>query len=34
MLGVSDVAEIAAICQVAGDMLTRIGLNLDYQVMD
>jgi peptide/nickel transport system substrate-binding protein len=29
MLGVSDVAEIAAICQVASDMLTRIGLNLD-----
>ena len=34
MLGVSDVPEIAAICQVAGDMFRRIGFNLDYQTMD
>lgn len=34
MLGVTDVPEIAAICEVVGDMLRRIGLNLDYQTMD
>ena len=34
MLGVTDVPEIAAICEVAGDMLRRAGLNLDYQTMD
>jgi peptide/nickel transport system substrate-binding protein len=34
MLGVTDVPEIAAICEVAGDMFRRIGLNLDYQTVD
>ena len=34
VLGVTDVPEIAAICQVVGDMLRRIGLNIDYQSMD
>lgn len=34
MLGVTDVPEIAAICEVVGDMLRRIGLALDYQSMD
>jgi len=34
MLGVTDVPEIAAICQVAGDMFRRIGFNLDYQTVD
>ncbi|WP_426955655.1 ABC transporter substrate-binding protein [Muricoccus radiodurans] len=34
MLGVTDVPEIAAICEVAGDMFRRIGMNLDYQTVD
>ena len=29
MLGVTDVPEIAAHCEVAGDMFRRIGFNLD-----
>jgi peptide/nickel transport system substrate-binding protein len=33
-LGVSDVPEIQAICQVAEDMFRRIGMNIDYQTMD
>ena len=33
-LGVSDVPEIKAISEVASDMFRRIGMNLDYQVLD
>ena len=29
-LGATDVARISAICQVGADMLTKIGLNVDY----
>lgn len=33
-LATSDVPEIRAISEVAGDMFRRIGMNIDYQVMD
>jgi len=33
-LGVSDVPEIKAVTEVAADMIRRIGMNLDYQVLD
>ncbi|MEZ2407701.1 ABC transporter substrate-binding protein [Bosea sp. RCC_152_1] len=34
LLGVSDLANLKAECEVAGEMLKRIGMNVDYQVMD
>jgi peptide/nickel transport system substrate-binding protein len=33
-LGASDVARISAICQVGADMLSKIGLNVDYVSTD
>jgi peptide/nickel transport system substrate-binding protein len=33
-LGATDVARTSAICQVGADMLTKIGLNVDYISMD
>jgi len=33
-LGTSDVPEIKAISEVGADMFRRIGMNLDYQVLD
>ena len=33
-LGAADVARIAAICQVGADILTKIGLNVDYVSTD
>jgi peptide/nickel transport system substrate-binding protein len=33
-LGISDVPEIKAVTEVAADMFRRIGMNLDYQVLD
>ena len=29
-LGATDVARLSAICQVGADMLSKIGLNVDY----
>ena len=29
-LGATDVPRISAICQVGADMLSKIGLNVDY----
>ncbi|TCR62195.1 ABC transporter substrate-binding protein [Bosea sp. BK604] len=34
VLGVSDLANLKAECEVGADMLTRLGMNVDYQVMD
>jgi peptide/nickel transport system substrate-binding protein len=33
-LGAADVPRIAAICQVGADMLSKIGLNVDYVSLD
>jgi peptide/nickel transport system substrate-binding protein len=33
-LGATDVARISAICQVGADVLTKIGLNVDYVATD
>jgi peptide/nickel transport system substrate-binding protein len=33
-LGASDVARISAICQVGADVLSKIGLNVDYVTTD
>jgi Bacterial extracellular solute-binding proteins, family 5 Middle len=33
-LGATDVARISAICQVGADMLSKIGLNVDYVATD
>jgi peptide/nickel transport system substrate-binding protein len=33
-LGAADVPRISAICQVGADMLTKIGLNVDYVSLD
>ncbi len=33
-LGATDVARISAICQVGADVLTKIGLNIDYVATD
>ena len=34
LLGVTDLANLKAECEVAGEMLKRIGMNVDYQSMD
>ena len=33
-LGAADVPRITAICQVGADMLTRLGMNVEYQSLD
>jgi peptide/nickel transport system substrate-binding protein len=34
LLGVTDLANLKAECEVGAEMLKRIGMNVDYQVMD
>lgn len=34
LLGTTDIASLAALSQVAGDMFRRLGVNIDYQAMD
>lgn len=34
LLGVSDLANLKAECEVGGDMLAKLGMDVDYQVMD
>jgi peptide/nickel transport system substrate-binding protein len=34
LLGVTDLANLKAECEVANEMLMRIGMNVDYQAMD
>jgi peptide/nickel transport system substrate-binding protein len=33
-LGAADVPRITAVCQVGADMLTRLGMNVEYQSLD
>ncbi|MCS6854765.1 MAG: ABC transporter substrate-binding protein, partial [Elioraea sp.] len=34
LLATTDIASLAALSQVTGDLLRRLGLNVDYQAMD